>query len=286
MGNHQEVKRYISVPSRTKEILEKYGLRAKKGYGQNFLVDPVITERCAQQCHPEGAVIEIGPGIGSLTEMLARYAQHVTAFEIDDALIPVLEDTLSDYDNVEVRLEDFLQTDLDAVVKELKEKYGTVTVCANLPYYITTPVLFKIFENAEIPYITVMVQKEVGDRFAAKANDSEYSALSAEGQYLYEVEKLFQVPGRSFNPSPSVDSVIIQFTRRKTDETAEEIREFFAFVRACFKQRRKTIYNNLREYLGDPQKAREVLERAGIDPSVRAQSLRHEDLRKIYGEIK
>ena len=285
MENTRKVKKYISVPSRTKEIIERYGLKAKKGFGQNFLVDPVIAERCAMQCHPEGAVIEIGPGIGSLTEHLARYARHVTAFEIDANLIPVLKDTLADYDNVEIRLEDFLETDLDGVVADLKEKYGQVTVCANLPYYITTPVLFKIFENPDISCITVMVQKEVGDRFSASAGDSEYSALSAEGQYLYKVEKLFQVPGRSFNPSPNVDSVIIRFTRRETDEPAEEIRKFYAFIRACFKQRRKTIYNNLKEYLGDSQKAKDILQAAGIEPSLRAQSLTPADLRKIYGEI-
>ena len=112
----------ISVPSRTKEILDKYGLRAKKGFGQNFLVDPVIVTRCAEEAHPEGAVIEIGPGIGSLTEALAQHAQHVTSYEIDESLIPVLEDTLQKYDNVEIILEDFLETDIRSKVKELKEK--------------------------------------------------------------------------------------------------------------------------------------------------------------------
>lgn len=286
MGNHQGVKKYISVPSRTKEIIDKYGLKARKGFGQNFLVDPVIAERCAAACHPEGAVIEIGPGIGSLTEQLARYAAHVVSFEIDENLIPVLNDTLSDYSNVEIILQDFLEADLDETVRTLKEKYGQATVCANLPYYITTPVLFKIFENAEIPYITVMVQKEVGDRFSAGTGDSEYSALSAEAQYLYQVEKMFQVPGRSFNPSPNVDSVIIRFSRRCTTESTEEIRAFFTFVRACFKQRRKTIYNNLKEYLGDSAAAKQALDNAGIAPSMRAQSLSPEELRRIYGEIK
>ena len=144
--------RFISTPSRTKEILAKYDLRAKKGFGQNFLVDPKIVERCAEEAHCEGAVIEIGPGIGSLTEQLALHSKHVTAYEVDEDLIPVLAE---------------------------KETYGTVSVCANLPYYITSPVLFRLFEEApDIPYITVMVQKEVGERFAAKVNDKEYSALS------------------------------------------------------------------------------------------------------------
>lgn len=273
--------RAISTPSRTKEILETYGLRAKKGYGQNFLVDPVIVERCAKESHCEGAVIEIGPGIGSLTEMLARYSRHVTAYEIDDRLIPVLQDVLSDYDNIEIIHQDFLESDLDEKVRELKEKYGKVSVCANLPYYITSQVLFRIFENQDIGCITVMVQKEVGDRFAAGPNDPEYSALSAEAAYLYQVRKLFTVPGRSFNPSPNVDSVIIQFVRREDDVPAD-VPAFFELVRACFKQRRKTIYNNLKEYWQDAEKAARILEETGISEKLRAQQLSVSNLRKIY----
>ena len=273
--------KFISTPSRTKEILETYGLKAKKGFGQNFLVDPVIVEKCAQMAHCEGAVIEIGPGIGSLTEQLARYAKHVTAYEIDADLLPVLADTLQAYDNVEIVLQDFLEIDLEEKVRELKEVYGSVSVCANLPYYITTPVLFKIFETAQIPWITVMVQKEVGDRFAAKPNDPTYSALSCEGQYLYQVKKLFTVPGRSFNPSPNVDSVIIQFERRDIEDTPEEQKFMLELIRALFKQRRKTVYNNLREYLHDKDQAAAVLAEAGISQGVRAQELAVADLKKI-----
>ncbi len=274
--------KFISTPSRTKEILAKYDLRAKKGFGQNFLVDPKIVERCAEEAHCEGAVIEIGPGIGSLTEQLALHSKHVTAFEVDKDLIPVLEDTLSPYDNVEVILEDFLVCDLRKKVDELKEKYGMVSVCANLPYYITSPVLFRLFEEApDIPYITVMVQKEVGDRFAANVNDKEYSALSVEAQYLYNVKKLFNVPARSFNPSPNVDSIIIQFERKDVQESKEDIKDFFSFVKVCFKQRRKTIYNNLKEIM-DGEQAMTLLEKAGIEPSRRAQELTTEQLKAIY----
>lgn len=273
----------ISVPSRTKEILDKYGLRAKKGFGQNFLVDPVIVTRCAEEAHPEGAVIEIGPGIGSLTEALAQHAQHVTSYEIDESLIPVLEDTLQKYDNVEIILEDFLETDIRSKVKELKEKYGQVTVCANLPYYITTPVLFKIFAMGnDIPYITVMVQKEVGDRFAAQPNDPDYSALSVQGQYLYKVRKLFTVPGRSFNPSPKVDSVIIQFERREDVDLSIDIDAFSEMVRALFKQRRKTVYNNLKEYVKDSERAKKILADADIKEGCRAQELTVEQIKRIY----
>lgn len=275
--------KFISTPSRTKEILEKYGIHAKKGFGQNFLVDPIIVERCAKEAHCEGAVIEIGPGIGSLTEQLAIYSQHVVAYEIDESLPPILKDTLSAYDNVEIILQDFLKADVKEKVNELKEQYGQVTVCANLPYYITSPVLFKIFDiGNSIPYITVMMQKEVGDRFIAKPNDSEYGALSVEGQYLYDVKKLFTVPGRSFNPSPKVDSVIIQFSRKSDVDLTINLNDFFEFVRACFKQRRKTLYNNLKEYLKDAEKTKQAMETTNIPLGVRAQELDVDTLKRLY----
>ena len=277
--------KFIAVPSRTKEILEKYGIRAKKGFGQNFLVDPVIVEKAAKMSHCEGAVIEIGPGIGSLTEQLARHSKHVTAYEIDPSLIPVLADTLQEYDNVEIIEEDFLQADIASKAQELKEKYGSVAVCANLPYYVTTPILFRIFEETDIPWITVMVQKEVGERFAAAPNTPEYGALSVESQYLFDVKKLFNVPGRSFNPSPNVDSVIVRF-ERKPDIPDIDIKAFFDMVRGCFKQRRKTVYNNLKEYIDDREAALQVLEKAGIGPNRRAQELTCEELLRIYEALK
>jgi 16S rRNA (adenine1518-N6/adenine1519-N6)-dimethyltransferase len=184
---------------------------------------------------------------------------------------------------VEIVWQDFLKCDLSKKVNELKEKYGSVSVCANLPYYITTPVLFKLFEEAELSYITVMVQKEVGERFAAEPDTPDYSTLSVEGQYLYHVKKLFNVPARSFNPSPAVDSVIIQFVRREDrTDSQEDIQKYFAFLKACFKQRRKTIYNNLKEYLQDGEAARQALARAGISEKTRAQSMRQEELRRLY----
>ena len=278
--------KWIATPSRTKQILADYGLHAKKGYGQNFLVDPMLVERCAQQAHAEDAVIEIGPGIGSLTEQLARVAKHVTAYEVDEDLKPVLADTLSPYDNIEIIWQDFLTCDIKTKVQELREQYGSVSVCANLPYYITTPVLFRLFEEApEIPYITVMVQREVGERFAAGVNTQEYGALSVEAQTLYDVRKLFNVPARSFNPSPNVDSVIIQFARRSETVDPEDLQKFFTFVKACFRQRRETVYNNLRDYLGSGDQALAVLERAGIDPRTRAQELSKEELRKLYDTL-
>ncbi len=276
----------IATPSRTKEILETYNLHAKKGYGQNFLVDPVIVQRCGQESHCEGAVIEIGPGIGSLTEALAMNAKHVTAYEIDDGLIPVLKETLGQYDNVEIIHQDFLEADVESKVRELIEQYGQVTVCANLPYYITTPVLFKIFSMGDmIPYITVMVQKEVGDRFAAGPNDPDYSALSVEGQYLYDVTKLFTVPGRSFNPSPKVDSVIIQFRYREGQKIQEDLEDFFTFVRTCFKQRRRPYTIILKDYAVLLRRHWAALNRQHSAGS-RAQELSVEQIHNLYEALR
>ena len=264
----------ISAPSKTKEILEKYGLHAKKGYGQNFLVDPAVVARCAEESHCEGAVIEIGPGIGSLTEQLALRSEKVRAYEVDERLIPVLEDVLSDYDNVEVILQDVLEADIAESVKELKEAYGSVSVCANLPYYITTPVLFRLFECEEaIPWITVMVQKEVADRFAAPCGSSDYGILSVECACLYDVKKLFQVSRKCFVPSPNVDSAVIRFERKQEAAEIADRQAYFSFVRSCFARKRKTIFNNLKEIPQEEGKTQAVLEEAGIDPSVRPQNI-------------
>lgn len=276
----------VATPQRTKEIMKKYDLHARKGFGQNFLIDPVRTKQIAELSRSEDAVIEIGPGIGSLTEQLALISKHVRAYEIDLRLKEVLEDTLAPYDNVEIIFQDILEADIAGSAAELKEKYGRVSVCANLPYYITTPVLFRLFENGQdIDTITVMVQKEVGERISAEVNDKEYSALSVECQYLYDVEKVLDVPKTCFMPSPKVDSIILRFTKKEVPDTEEEKKAFFAFVKACFKQRRKTIFNNLKEIQPDAEKIRNALERADIDPGVRAQQLTIEQVRKLYKEF-
>jgi 16S rRNA (adenine1518-N6/adenine1519-N6)-dimethyltransferase len=276
----------IAAPSRTKEILEQYGLKAKKGYGQNFLVDPQLVTRMAQEAHAEGAVLEIGPGLGALTEALAQHSRHVRCWEIDPAMVRVLQDTLAGYENVEIREGDFLEADIAAEEKELRQAYGMVSVCANLPYYITSPVLFKIFEQTTIPWLTVMVQKEVGERFAAAPGSASYSALSVEGQYLYRIRRLFQVPARSFNPSPAVDSIVLQFERKSQLPQDVDTAGFFALVRACFRQRRKTLANNLRAELGEKREVEEICRRAGLSPSVRAQNLSVAELVRLYEVLK
>lgn len=270
----------IATPSNTKEILETYDLYAKKNYGQNFLVESQIVEKIARNAVPndDTVVIEVGPGIGALTQFLARYAKKVVTFEIDERLIPVLADTLQDEDNVEVIQEDFLNVDL----KEFVGKYGEVVVAANLPYYITTPILFKIFEsNADIKQITVMMQKEVADRFGAEVNTKDYNALSIITQYNYEVKTIMKISKHVFNPKPNVDSAVVQFTYRPSNLVKDE-QGFFQMVKACFKQRRKTILNNYGEYLKDKEKAKQNLDKAEIAYAARAESLPQEAFVRLY----
>ena len=283
----QSKNKTIATTARTREILNTYNLRAKKNFGQNFLVDASVTGRMASTLRDDGAVIEVGPGIGSLTEELAKRAKHVRSYEIDERLIPVLEDTLKDYDNVEIVLQDILETDINKELQPLVDKYKHIEFAANLPYYITTPVLFKLFESS-IPFekIVVMIQKEVADRFSAKPCTKEYGALSVESQYLYDVKKLFNVPRTSFNPAPNVDSAVISFTKHEKNKTVDNEKLFFELVKACFKQRRKTLYNNLREYFDSKEKAELLLLKANIPLETRAEMLDLNQYIELYKALK
>lgn len=283
----QSKNKTIATTARTREILNTYNLRAKKNFGQNFLVDASVTGRMASTLRDDGVVIEVGPGIGSLTEELAKRAKHVRSYEIDERLIPVLEDTLKDYDNVEIVLQDILETDINKELQPLVDKYKHIEFAANLPYYITTPVLFKLFESS-IPFekIVVMIQKEVADRFSAKPGTKEYGALSVESQYLYDVKKLFNVPRTSFNPAPNVDSAVISFTKHEKNKTVDNEKLFFELVKACFKQRRKTLYNNLREYFDSKEKAESLLLKANIPLETRAEMLDLNQYVELYKALK
>lgn len=275
----------IATPSRTKEILEKFDLFAKKNYGQNFLTEPGIVSKIAKHAvvSDHTIVIEIGPGIGALTQMLSQEAKKVIAYEIDERLPEVLAYSLEDCDNVEIILEDFMQVDLKAIVDQYPE--DDVVVAANLPYYITTPILFKIFEsNADIKRITVMMQKEVADRFSATVNSKDYNALSVITQYRTTVKQVVKVPRNVFNPKPNVDSSVLQFEFKEKDVTVNE-ELFFSMIKACFKQRRKTILNNFGEWLNDKEKARIYLEDSGIDAARRAESCTCEEFMKLYRRI-
>lgn len=274
----------IATPSQTKAILEKYDLYAKKNFGQNFLIECGIVEKIARHAviSDHCAVIEIGPGIGALTQYLCEYAQKVIAFEIDSRMEAVLTDNLKDYDNFTLIMKDFMSIELSDYIEPLIEEGYDVVVAANLPYYITTPILFRLFEYGKaIKAITVMMQKEVADRFGAEINSKDYNALSVITQYRCEVCKVCKVAANVFQPKPKVDSTVLQFRfldRKVLDNEAL----FFELVKECFRQRRKTILNNLGNYLGNKEKAVEILERAGIKPEARAQSLSLADFIRLY----
>lgn len=274
----------IATPSRTKEILATYDMFAKKNYGQNFLVDPSVVEKIARNAvvSDHCVVLEIGPGIGALTQYLCEYAQKVISFEIDERLPDVLADTLAEYDHFELVMQDFLNVDLKSYVTQYTKEGYDVVIAANLPYYITTPILFKIFESkAEIAAITVMMQKEVADRFNAVVNTKEYNALSIVTQYRCHVKSVMKVPKNVFMPKPNVDSAVLQFTFKENDEEFDED-AFFELVKGCFKQRRKTILNNYGAYVEDKAQAKKELMMAGIEEQRRAESMTLDEFKHLY----
>lgn len=274
----------IATPSRTKEILATYDMFAKKNYGQNFLVDPSVVEKIARNAvvSDHCVVLEIGPGIGALTQYLCEYAQKVISFEIDERLPEVLADTLAEYDHFELVMQDFLNVDLKSYVTQYTKEGYDVVIAANLPYYITTPILFKIFESkAEIAAITVMMQKEVADRFNAVVNTKEYNALSIVTQYRCHVKSVMKVPKNVFMPKPNVDSAVLQFTFKENDEEFDED-AFFELVKGCFKQRRKTILNNYGAYVEDKAQAKKELMMARIDEQRRAESMTLDEFKHLY----
>lgn len=278
------MKQRIATPSGTKAVLEKYDLYTKKNYGQNFLIECGIVEKIARHAviSDHCAVIEIGPGIGALTQYLCEYAQQVIAFEIDRRLEKVLQDNLCDYNNFTLVMSDFLSIDLKEYIKPLCEAGLDVVVAANLPYYITTPILFRLFEYGDdIKAITVMMQKEVADRFNAEKNAKDYNALSVITQYRCEVQKICKVPANVFQPKPKVDSAVLQFRFRSRPQIHDEA-AFFELIKECFRQRRKTILNNYGDFLGNKEKAREILEKAEIPPETRAQGLELSDFIRLY----
>lgn len=276
--------RPIATPSYTKEILERYDLYAKKGFGQNFLVEPGIVDKIARNAvvSDRTLAIEIGPGIGALTQYLCEYAKKVIAFEIDERLPEVLKDTLQAYDHVEIIQKDFLQIDIQELVERYKKEGYDVVVAANLPYYITTPILFKLFSSkAAVDSITVMMQKEVADRFSAQKNTKEYNALTVITQYLCDVRTVAKVPKNVFLPKPKVDSTVLQFHIKEANSKVDE-QAFFEMVKACFRQRRKTLLNNYGEYVKDKEKARIILEKGNIDAGLRAESLSLDEFLHVY----
>ncbi|MEH7197702.1 16S rRNA (adenine(1518)-N(6)/adenine(1519)-N(6))-dimethyltransferase RsmA [Priestia megaterium] len=283
----------IATPNRTKEILKKYGFTFKKSLGQNFLIDTNILHRIVDHAGitEETGAIEIGPGIGALTEQLAKRAKKVLAFEIDQRLLPILADTLSPYPNAKVIHQDVLKADLKGTLEQEFENIEDLMVVANLPYYVTTPILMKLLEE-QIPVrgIVVMLQKEVADRIAAKPGTKEYGSLSIAIQYYTEAETVMIVPKTVFNPQPNVDSAVIRLLRRP--KPAVEVHDeafFFQVVRASFGQRRKTILNNLVNNLpnGKQKKAdiEQALSTAEIDPKRRGETLSIQEFGKLSDQL-
>ncbi len=281
--------RDIATPLRTKAILEKYGFSFKKSLGQNFVIDRNILIKMVDfaQLSAASGVIEIGPGIGALTEQLAKKSKKVLAFEIDGRLISVLQDTLAPYSNVQVLHEDFLKADVKQAIATYLADTEDIVIAANLPYYITTPIIMKCLEE-KIPFRTmvVMLQKEVGDRISAKPGTKSYGSLSIAIQYYTHAETVMNVPKTVFMPQPNVASSVIRLTRREKPlvQVKDEV-FFFKVTKASFTHRRKTILNNLVSGLerGKEKKVEilQALEQAGIAPERRGESLSIEEFAKL-----
>lgn len=272
--------RAIATPTKTKEILNKYGFSFKKSLGQNFIIDVNVLTNILERAGvtKEVGVIEIGPGMGALTEQIAIQANKVVAFEIDQRLAPILEETLMAYDNVSIVYQDVLEADVASIISEHFAEGQKVKLVANLPYYVTTPILMKLL-MARLPLssITVMIQKEVADRMAAVPNTKSYGSLSIAVQYYTKASVVLQVPKTVFMPQPNVDSAVLHLEIR--DKPLVEVNDevfFFDLMRACFGQRRKTLRNNLVRYFTDVHSRDELeikLQEANIDGTRRGESL-------------
>ena len=287
----------IATPIRTKQILEKYGFSFKKSLGQNFLIDTNILRNIVEFAGvtKETGAIEIGPGIGALTEQVAKRAGKVVAFEIDQRLLPILDETLAPYDNVQVIHQDILKADVKSVLEREFAGFNELKVVANLPYYVTTPIIMKLLtEQLPLTSITVMLQKEVADRMAAKPGTKDYGSLSIAVQYYTIAETVMIVPKTVFVPQPNVDSAVIRLTvREKPPVAVKDETFFFEVVRASFAQRRKTILNNLTSGLpsGKEKKAEieQALAESNIDPRRRGETLSIEEFGllsdKLYNDF-
>ena len=284
----------IADHSVTRAILERHGFTFKKSFGQNFLTDTNILQKIVDTAEIDKKVnvIEIGPGIGALTEFLAESAAEVMTFEIDDRLVPILADTLRDFDNVTVVNQDILKVDLAQYIAEFKNPDLPIKVVANLPYYITTPILMHLIES-RIPFseFVVMMQKEVADRISAQPNTKAYGSLSIAVQYYMTAKVAFIVPRTVFVPAPNVDSAILKMVRRDQPAVAVQDEKFFFKVsKASFVHRRKTLWNNLTSYFGKSEEIKAKLERAletiDLAPNVRGESLDLETFARLSDALK
>lgn len=285
----------LGNPKNTIEIIQKYEFMFQKKFGQNFLIDTHVLEKIisAAGITKNDCVLEIGPGIGTMTQYLAENAGHVVAVEIDRNLIPILKETLADYDNVTVINEDILRVDIKALAEEYNDG-KPIKVVANLPYYITTPIIMGLFESGvPIDNITVMVQKEVADRMKEGPGSKDYGALSLAVQYYAEPEIVANVPPNCFIPRPNVGSAVIRLTRHK--EMPVEVKDpalMFKIIRASFNQRRKTLQNGLGNASELPYTKEQIaaaIAEMGLTPTIRGEALslaQFAQLSDILGEMK
>ena len=283
---------YLGNPKYTIEVLQKYDFVFQKRFGQNFLIDSHVLEKImdASQITNEDFVLEIGPGIGTMTQYLAEAAREVAAVEIDHSLIPILKDTLKDWDNVTIINDDILKVDIRKLALE-KNDGKPVKVVANLPYYITTPIIMGLFENqVPISSITVMVQKEVADRMQVGPGTKDYGALSLAVQYYARPEIVANVPPNCFMPRPKVGSAVIRLEKYENPPVqVEDEKLMFRIIRASFNQRRKTLVNSLKnsnELSYSKEEIESVLEKIGIPLNIRGEALTLEQFADIANGFK
>ena len=278
---------YLGTPSATKEIINKYRFAFQKKFGQNFLIDSNVLESIIRgaEITKDDFVLEIGPGIGTMTQYLCEAARQVVAVEIDKMLIPILEDTLSEYDNVEVINQDVLKVDIKSLAEE-KNNGKPIKVVANLPYYITTPIIMGLFESGvPIDSITIMVQKEVADRMQTGPGSKDYGALSLAVQYYATAKVILNVSATCFMPRPNVDSAVIKLTRHK-EPTVNVVDEklMFKIIRASFNQRRKTLVNGLKnspELSFSKEQIVKAIEKIGKPETIRGEALTLEEFAEL-----
>ena len=284
-------KPYLGNPQNTIEVIQKYDFVFQKKFGQNFLIDTHVLDKIisAAEITKDDLVVEIGPGIGTMTQYLACAAREVVAIEIDKMLIPILQDTLSEYDNVTIINEDVLKVDLNKLAEE-KNDGRPVKVVANLPYYITTPIIMGLFENhVPLHSITIMVQKEVADRMRMGPGTKDYGALSLAVQYYAEPYLVANVPQNCFMPRPKIGSAVIKLTvHEKPPVVVKDEKLMFRLIRASFNQRRKTLANGLKnspELSYTKEQIEGAIEALGFSPSVRGEALNLEQFALLADEL-
>ncbi len=273
-----------------KSVMARHGVTFNKGLGQNFLIDPEVCPHMAENADltENTCAVEIGPGVGVLTAELAKRADKVLSFEVDNRLLPVLDETLCDFQNVEIINQDVLKADLKSIFEE-KCKGMDICVCANLPYYITSPIIMMLLESKlPLKSITVMVQKEAADRLCAEVGSRDGGAVTVAVSYYAKAEKLFFVPRESFLPPPKVNSEVIKLTVRENPPVeVEDEKFFFKVVKAAFSQRRKTAENSISAGLGIPkEKVAAALQNAGLEKTVRAEKMTMQDFAKLAEELR